>query len=98
MLKGEIDLISDGLNVYENKTGNSGMTVGGTGDVLAGIVAGLLAQGNTLLDSARVGARISGLAGDLAFEKYSYSLLASDIVSEIPRIMKKHMWDTPTNK
>lgn len=94
LLKGKVDLISDGLNIYENKTGNSGMTVGGTGDVLAGIVSGLLAQGHTLLESAQVGARISGLSGDLAFEKYAYSLLASDIIPEIPRVMKKQVWNT----
>ncbi len=89
LLKGPVDYISDGLNVYENKTGNAGMTVGGTGDVLAGIVAGLLAQGHSLLEAAQVGAQISGLAGDKAFEKFGYGLLASDIIPEIPTVMRE---------
>ena len=92
LLKGKVDLISDGRNVYENKTGNSGMTVGGTGDVLAGVVAGLLAQGLDFIDAARMGARINGLAGDLAFNKFGYSLLASDLLNEIPSLVMKEVW------
>ncbi len=89
VLKGAVDLISDGRNIYENKTGNSGMTVGGTGDTLAGIISGLLAQETGLLESAILGTRINGLAGDLAFEKFGYSLIASDLINEIPRAIIK---------
>ncbi len=89
LLKGKIDLIADGRNIYENKTGNSGMTVGGTGDMLAGVVAGLIAQGYDLLEAAKLGAKVNGVAGDLAFKKYGYGLLASDLINEIPNAMKQ---------
>ncbi len=94
LLKGEVDLISDGRNVYENKTGNSGMTVGGTGDTLAGIVAGLVCQGLDLIEAAKLGVRINGLAGDLAFNKFGYGLLASDLLDQIPEVMKKEVWQS----
>jgi len=87
VLKGKIDLIADGRNVYENKTGNSGMTVGGTGDILAGVISGLIAQGFDLLEAARLGTKVTGLAGDMAFEKFGYGLMASDLVNLIPKAM-----------
>ena len=56
LLKGALDIVSDGERVRFNKTGNAGMTVGGTGDVLAGICAGLLAKGMDPFMAARVAA------------------------------------------
>ncbi|MGC9060555.1 MAG: NAD(P)H-hydrate dehydratase [Thermoplasmata archaeon] len=87
LLKGEVDIISDGTHVKVNRTGNPGMTVGGTGDVLAGICAALIAKGNTPYQAARLGAFISGLAGDSAFEKYGYSLLPTDVIEAIPHVI-----------
>ncbi len=84
--KGHHDLISDGIRVKFNRTGNPGMTVGGTGDVLAGIIASLFARGLEPFNAARLGAYINGRAGDLAFEDYWYSLTASDVVERIPRV------------
>lgn len=81
LLKGEIDIVSDGKRTRYNTTGNPGMTGAGTGDVLAGIVAGLLAKGMEPFDAAALGAFISGTAGDIAFEKNSYGLIALDIIS-----------------
>ena len=91
MLKGHTDLISDGVRVKLNNTGNPGMTVGGTGDVLSGIVAGLMAQGVEGFRAAVAGAFISGAAGDLAEEKYGYHLTPTDLLDHIPRIMNDPM-------
>lgn len=88
LLKGAIDLISDGSEVRANRTGNSGMTVGGTGDVLAGLTGALFAGCKSPLEAAACGAFINGAAGDLAFAEFGYGLLATDIIDYIPRVMK----------
>lgn len=90
LLKGKIDIASDGKTALLNKTGNAGMTCGGTGDTLAGVCGALLAQGNSALNSAICAAYINGAAGDLAYKKFGNSLIASDIVNEIPNVMKKY--------
>ncbi len=82
VLKGANTLIAspDG-KFYFNSTGNPGMAVGGMGDVLAGIIAGLQSQGVEALESALLGVYLHGLAADLALEKQSYeSLLPSDVI------------------
>jgi ADP-dependent NAD(P)H-hydrate dehydratase / NAD(P)H-hydrate epimerase len=74
----------DGL-VYFNSTGNPGMATGGTGDVLTGILSGLLAQGYSAVNAAIVGVFLHGLAGDLgAVEKGAESLIASDLLDFLP--------------
>lgn len=88
LLKGAIDLISDGVEVRANRTGNAGMTVGGTGDVLAGLTGALFARCDSPLDAAACGAFINGAAGDLAFVDFGYGLLATDIIDCIPVVMK----------
>lgn len=88
LLKGKIDIISNGKFIRLNKTGNSAMTVGGTGDVLAGICSGLLAKGLTPFDAARLSAFINGYAGDLAFKEKSYGLLATDVIEKIHEVLK----------
>ena len=87
LLKGITDVISDGDSVLLNRTGNSGMTVGGTGDVLAGIVGALFAV-NPAMDAASCGVFINGAAGDLAFEERGFGLLATDIIDNLTKIMK----------
>lgn len=78
----------DSEKVYVNTSGNSGMSTGGSGDVLDGVIAGLIAQGLAPMDAACLGAYIHGLAGDAAAERLSeYSLIASDIVDAIPVIL-----------
>lgn len=89
LLKGSVDVITDGKEVRLNRTGNAGMSVGGTGDVLAGICAGLLAKGTLPFQAARIGAFTSGAAGDLAFDEFSYGLLATDVVEKVPLVMRK---------
>ncbi|MFH1588233.1 MAG: NAD(P)H-hydrate dehydratase [Candidatus Diapherotrites archaeon] len=89
LLKGKIDIISDGENISLNKTGNPGMTVGGTGDVLAGLCAGLTALSRDLFKSACAAAFINGLAGDNQLKKKGHSFIASDLLHEIPALIKK---------
>ena len=87
LLKGHIDIVSDGSIVFENKTGNPYMTKGGTGDVLAGICGALLARGVDPFKAACLAAYISGAAGDLAAKKYGESLLATDVIEEIKNVV-----------
>ena len=87
LLKGNTDVISDGRAVRINRTGNPGMTVGGTGDVLAGATGAIFAKTDALA-AASAGALIVGTAGDLAFLKYGYGLLATDVVERIPDAMQ----------
>ncbi|MDR2845935.1 MAG: NAD(P)H-hydrate dehydratase [Candidatus Methanoplasma sp.] len=89
LLKGEDDIIADGELVKVNTTGVSAMTGAGTGDVLAGIVGGLLAKGLNGLDAAALGAYISGKAGEAAFRKHSYGLIATDIIDKIPKVLRE---------
>jgi NAD(P)H-hydrate epimerase len=89
LLKRPVDIISDGERVKLNRTGNPAMSHGGTGDVLAGLVGGLLAKGLEPFDAARLGAYISGLAGDDAFDNVGYSLTATDVVACVPRVLIK---------
>ncbi len=84
VLKGAVDFISDGKNVALNKTGNAGMTHGGTGDVMAGVLAAFAAQKYSDFNAACLAAYINGLAGDIAFKKLGYSFIASDVIANLP--------------
>jgi len=88
LLKGKVDLVTDGTQVRHNRTGNAGMTVGGTGDVLAGIVGGLLAKGVAPFPAARMAAFANGHAGDLAFRDKSYGLTATDVAANVPAVLR----------
>ena len=77
-------------NVVFNSTGNSGMATAGSGDVLTGIITGLLARGYSQLNACTVGMYLHGLAGDLAMkETGKESLVASDIIRFLPEAFKK---------
>jgi NAD(P)H-hydrate epimerase len=91
LLKGPVDVATDGETIKFNHTGNDGMTVGGTGDVLAGLCAGLLAKGASPLDAARVAAFLNGTSGDLAFAEKSYGLVATDVLDNVPRVLAKYL-------
>ena len=91
LLKGRIDVISDGDRVKLNRTGNAAMSVGGTGDVLAGQVAGLVSKGVDPFDAARISAFTNGFAGDLAFDELGFSLLATDVIDKIPAVLKRFL-------
>lgn len=88
LLKGPEDIISNGLKHEVNKAGCVEMTVGGTGDTLAGIIGSLLAQGNIPFDAACAGAYINGKAGELAAKKLGVSMLATDIIGNISKVIK----------
>jgi NAD(P)H-hydrate epimerase len=91
VLKGPIDVISNGEVTKLNDVHNPSMTVGGTGDVLAGIIGALVSKGVDPFNAARMGIFINGAAGNLAFEKYSYGLIATDVIEEIPNVLKKYL-------
>ena len=89
LLKGHETVITDGETTYVNKTGNPGMAVGGSGDVLAGVIVSLIGQGITPLLAAACGAWLHGAAGDLcAREIGQYGMLPSDMLNALPRLMK----------
>ena len=88
LLKGPYDVISDGKTWKYNKTGNRGMTTGGTGDVLAGLVGSLLALGNEPLRAASVGAFLNGLAGDMVKEELGENFTALEVAKKVPHAVK----------
>jgi len=91
VLKSHIDIISDGHCCKLNRTGNPGMTVGGTGDVLSGIVGALLCQGHDPFHAACAGAFINGAAGDFVYLERGYHMAATDLIEKIPRVMTDPM-------
>ena len=87
--KGYETVITDGKEYYINPTGNPGMAVGGSGDVLAGILASLLGQKIPPLQSAACAAWLHGAAGDRCAQKLGqYGMLPTDMVQELPYLMK----------
>jgi NAD(P)H-hydrate epimerase len=89
VLKGPVDVISDGSRVMFNRTGNPGMTVTGTGDVLAGAIGALYCK-NPAFEAACSGAFLAGAAGDMAFEEKGFGIMVSDVVDMIPYVLKRH--------
>lgn len=89
LLKGHQTVITDGHTCFVNQTGNPGMAVGGSGDVLAGIIVSLLGQGLPPLEAAACGAWLHGAAGDICQKEIGqYGLLPSDMVQVLPRLLK----------
>ena len=92
VLKGHRTVVAnvDG-ECYVNETGNPGMASGGMGDVLTGVIAGLLGQKLSLFDAARLGVYLHGLAGDLAAaEGGPVGLIASDVLDRIPLAIRQY--------
>ena len=89
LLKGATDIIVSNKEVKYNKTGNDAMTIGGTGDVLAGITVGLLAQSKDLFNSAFYAAQLNGAIGDELLKQKGIGFTASDMIGLIPEIKKK---------
>ena len=87
LLKGKVDLISDGEVVRANTTGNPGMTVGGTGDVLAGVTAAFYAR-TSAIRAATAAAFVNGRAGDLVYAELDFGMVATDVVEKIPEAMR----------
>ncbi|MEM0095985.1 MAG: NAD(P)H-hydrate dehydratase [Candidatus Bathyarchaeia archaeon] len=91
LLKGPVDIIADEKKFKLNFTGNPGMTVGGTGDVLSGIVGAFLAQSADPFEAAVAGAFVNGAAGDFAFAEKGYHMMASDLLEWIPKVLDDPM-------
>lgn len=89
VLKGHGTIITNGSKTYRNPTGNPGMAVGGSGDVLAGMITSLLGQGIEPMDAAAGAVWLHGAAGDCCAEKMGqYAMLPTDLLEELPRLMK----------
>lgn len=88
VLKGARTLVSDGERLFENTTGNSGMATGGTGDVLAGLLGSLLAQGMQPFEAACCAVHVHGAAGDLVASRVSAAgLIATDLPEAIAEVL-----------
>lgn len=90
LLKGKLDEIYSGEQIFENDTGCAGMTVGGTGDVLAGVVAAFRSQDLDRREACRLAAYVNGVAGEKAYDKFGNGLLATDIIAEISEVVKEN--------
>jgi NAD(P)H-hydrate epimerase len=91
VLKGHGTLVTDGLRLYVNTTGNPGMATAGSGDVLTGVIAALLGQGLEPFAAAQLGVYLHGLAGDLGRDAFGeVSLIAMDLIDYLPRAIQRH--------
>lgn len=89
VLKGHHTVITDGARTYINPTGNPGMAVGGSGDVLAGIITALVGQGLAPLEAAACGCWLHGRAGDECAKRLGqYGMLPTDMLETLPRLLK----------
>ena len=89
VLKGAGTLICDGREILVSTTGNPGMASGGFGDVLTGLIAGLIAQGLSNEDAAKTGVYLHGEAADLAAQEGERGLLASDLMPYIRKLVNR---------
>ena len=94
LLKGHIDIITNGDMAITNNSGSSQMTKGGFGDTLTGVVGALLARGVGLLESAHVGAYINGRAGELVSSVLGEGVVASDIFDFIPKVINPNIYSS----
>jgi hydroxyethylthiazole kinase-like uncharacterized protein yjeF len=91
LLKGPVDVICDGRRVKLNFAHNPGMTVGGTGDVLSGVVGAFLAQKADPFEAAVAGAFVNGASGDFVAADIGYHMVATDLLDWIPRVLNDPM-------
>ena len=95
LLKGPVDAITDGARVKLNATGHAAMSVGGTGDALAGVVGALLSKGLSPFDAARLGARLLGEAGERAVDRRSWGVVATDVVDAVAEVLRERVGSEP---
>jgi ADP-dependent NAD(P)H-hydrate dehydratase / NAD(P)H-hydrate epimerase len=89
-LKSYKTIVTDGKMIFENNSDNPAMATAGTGDVLSGMIAGLIAQGIGIYEAAKLGVYLHGLAGDLAAQEKTQScVIASDLINYLPKAIKK---------
>jgi ADP-dependent NAD(P)H-hydrate dehydratase len=87
LLKGKTDIISDGDRIAINKIHNCAMTVGGTGDILSGLTAGILTKMKSY-EASILGVYFNGVAGNLAYDKVGLHMVATDLLDRLPNAMK----------
>ncbi|WP_202319482.1 NAD(P)H-hydrate dehydratase [Archaeoglobus neptunius] len=90
LLKGREDYITDGKRIKINRSGNAGMTVGGSGDVLAGVCGATLCNDDAF-HAACSAAFVTGLAGDICFDEKAYNFTATDVITALPQAFKRCM-------
>lgn len=88
LLKGPTDVVSDGKRIGINRTHNCAMTVGGTGDVLSGITAGLLCKMEPF-NASLLAVYFNGLAGNLSFNRVGLHMASTDLLEDLPHAMKR---------
>jgi ADP-dependent NAD(P)H-hydrate dehydratase len=88
LLKGHVDVISDGKRVAVDRHGSPALTVGGTGDVLAGVVVSMLGRGLGSFDAACVGAYVIGRCGEILSAKLGFHIVPTDLVAAIPEVLR----------
>lgn len=90
VLKGHNTVVTDGKSVYINESGCSALAKAGSGDILTGMITGLMSQNTNPLFATILGVYLHGLTGDIAAESLTeYSVLASDLLNFIPNAIKK---------
>ncbi len=87
VLKGAVDKVVSAHSIEEISGGNAGLTTGGTGDVLAGLIGGLIAQGVSPVDAANDACTVMKNVGDKLYEEKKYAYSALDIIAEIPELL-----------
>ena len=91
LLKGAGTIVTDAERIYVNRSGNSGMATAGSGDVLTGVIAALLAQRMPAFEATCLGAYLHGLAGDVAAETLGeFGMIATDILNDLPQAFVRH--------
>ena len=90
LVKGEIDIITDGNLMKENRSGHPRMTVGGTGDVLAGVCGALIAKGLTPFEAARLAAYSLGKAGEICYEEIGAGFLPTDLALSLSKVLRRN--------
>ena len=89
VVKGETDYLTDGNELFINKSGNSCMTKGGTGDILAGVIAAQLSVGQSPLNAATMGTYFMGKTGELVYEKWGFQFMNAELLIELSNYLKK---------
>jgi NAD(P)H-hydrate epimerase len=89
VVKGETDYITNGNELFINKSGNSCMTKGGTGDILAGVIAAQLSVGQSPLNAAIMGTYFMGKTGELVYEKWGFQFMNAELLIELSNYLKK---------
>ena len=87
LLKGQNDIITNGDSTYTNSTSTPCMTVGGTGDVLSGLTAGFLSRNKNVIESASAATFVNGAAGEILQKEFGNHILASDLISVLPKVL-----------